>query len=230
MSEIKDSTRLKSIIEEQRIAISQISHEIRNPVTLINSSLQIIEKDHPEVRTFAFWESVRSDMDYLVQLLDELSNYNNSENLHREWHSSGLWLSEITSSIHGTINSGHQLITNIDQSLPEINIDPIKFRQAITNLLRNAFESLPDQGTVSLNAYTKDTPQQTFFVIEITDNGCGIPDEHLADLFKPFVTHKSFGTGLGLPITKRIVESHEGILEVKSVLGEGTTFMITLGI
>lgn len=224
MSEYNDSAHLRSIIEEQRIAISQISHEVRNPVTLINSSLQIIEKEHPEVSTFAFWKSVRLDMAYLVQLLDELSDYNNGETLHKESISTSCWLNEITNSMQTFTKSHHHFVTKIDKNLPDIKADPVKLRQAIANLLRNAFEALPEEGIVSLHTYTGENS----LIIEIRDNGCGIPAEYLADLFKPFVTHKSGGTGLGLSISKKVIESHKGTLLVSSAPGRGTTFTISL--
>ena len=218
--------QLEKTIEEQKIAISQISHEVRNPVTLINSSLQLVEKEHPEVRTFSFWKETMMDMKYLVQLLNEVSNYNNGETLHLENISATKWLREIGTTAGGLMTDHHRLSCEIPENLPILKADPIKLRQAITNLLRNAFESLDTTGEVSFNA----SVEGFYLILRISDTGCGIAAEYIPNLFDPFVTHKTNGTGLGLAITKRVILSHEGTLEVHSKLGEGTVFVIGLPI
>ena len=78
------SKLMDKIKEEQRFCLSKISHEVRNPVTLINSSLQLIEQQHPEVKTFAFWKETMEDLSFLRTLLDELSSFNNGDILHPE--------------------------------------------------------------------------------------------------------------------------------------------------
>lgn len=224
MSEYKTIRQLEEVIKEQQVAITQISHEIRNPVTLINSSLQLIEKEHPEVQNFAFWKETRSDMAYLMKLLDELSNYNNIDNINLEVFPASKWLGEIAVSVKSVTPDQIDFQLEIPPDLPAFTIDSVKLRQAVTNLLRNAFEALTGPGQVIMSAHTdKDS-----LIIQIRDSGCGIPDEYLADLFTPFITHKKGGTGLGLTITKRVIDAHNGSITVSSVQNEGTTFTITL--
>lgn len=224
MSELTDINYLKSLIEEQRMAISQISHEVRNPVALIHSSLQIIEKEHPEVCTFAFWEEVCSDMRYLVQLLEELSSYNNGETLRPEPLAAVTWLNALAHGAELIVPDKCRLFAKIDPELPDFYVDPVKLRQALTNLLCNAFEALEDGGDV----YFTVSADSSCIKIEIRDTGCGIPNEYMADLFTPFVTHKSSGTGLGLAITKRIIDAHGGTILVDSRVGQGTAFVLLL--
>ena len=73
---------LTRLLESQRMQISTISHEIRNPLSLVYSSLQLIEKEHPEVVDFRHWNEMRRDIEYMTHLLEELSSFNNSEKLH----------------------------------------------------------------------------------------------------------------------------------------------------
>ena len=120
---------LKKTIEEQRIAISQISHEIRNPVTLINGSLNLIEKQHPEVRDFAFWNDVRRDMTHLLNLLEDVSHYNNSMLLHLELLNTSHWLKEVTASLNFLLPKPFHFSSHIPQDLPEIHADSTKLRQ-----------------------------------------------------------------------------------------------------
>ena len=212
---------IEKLKEDQQFTVSQISHEIRNPVTLINSSLQLIEKQHPEVRSFAFWNQTMEDMMFLRKLLDELSSFNNGERLALQEMNVKSWIEALAGSI-----ATHLRDTDIDFScdfqkvLPHITADD----QAVYNLLRNAVEAIDDCGHIIFRALTKDKK----LIIQVIDDGCGIQEEDLDTLFAPFVTHKKCGSGLGLAITKRIVEAHDGSLTVKSTPGTGTCFTILL--
>ncbi len=224
MSEQHQLEALKKIIEEQKVAISQISHEIRNPVTLINSSLHLIQKQHPEVRDFPFWNNTMQDLAYLLRLLDEVSHYNNGMTLHPEFLDTSQWLTEITSVYHHAVSAPFRFSSHIPQNLPCLHADPVKLRQAVSNLIRNGFESLKEEGEVTLDASADDQ----HLILCITDTGCGIPQEYIDTLFLPFVTHKSDGTGLGLSITRRIVEAHGGTIRLDTTPGKGTSFTILL--
>ncbi|MEY8427422.1 ATP-binding protein [Lachnospiraceae bacterium 46-15] len=215
---------LKKTIEDQRMAISQISHEIRNPVTLINGSLKLIEKQHPEVQEFAFWNDVRRDMAHLLNLLEDVSRYNNSMLLHLELLNTSHWLRELTASLSFMLPESFHFSSHIPQGLPKVHADSTKLRQALHNLIRNGFESLEGDGTVSLAA----SADEQYLSIQISDTGCGIPAEYIDSLFQPFTTHKPNGTGLGLAITKRIIEAHHGQLLLETELGTGTCFTILL--
>ncbi|MGN0359961.1 MAG: sensor histidine kinase [Hominisplanchenecus sp.] len=224
MTEHNQIDVLKKIIEEQKIAISQISHEVRNPITLINSSLQLIEKQHPEVRDFLFWEDTMRDMKYLLRLLEELSNYNNSEKTNPKLLDAGRWLTEVYSSLSSLSSESFRFSFRLPEDLPAFYADPIKLRQAISNLIRNGFEALEGDGEVTLSA----SADEQWMRIRIADTGCGIPEEYMDTLFQPFVTHKQDGTGLGLSITKRIIEAHKGKLLIETIPEKGTAFTILL--
>lgn len=224
MSEAEQIERLKRIIEEQKITISQISHEVRNPVTVINSSLQLIEKKCPAIREYPLWQDTMRDMKYLLRLLDEVSSYNNSTLLRKEVLDTSTWLSGFLSSLSRTVPTPFSLSWQVPPALPAICADPLKLRRALENLLRNGFEALEDQGEVSFLAEAK----KDALCLRISDTGCGIPQERLDTLYQPFVTHKPDGTGLGLSITKRIIEAHRGTLSLETVPGRGTTFTVLL--
>ena len=114
------------------------------------------------------------------------------------------YLKEIISSIQPTYQYlGITLKTDISPSLPALFIDPVKLKQALLNLLRNAAEAISSaDGKVKLCAFSSD--QRVHIVI--TDNGCGIPESQLNEIFTPFVTFKEGGTGLGLAITREIIQ------------------------
>jgi signal transduction histidine kinase len=94
------------------------------------------------------------------------------------------------------------------------------------NLLINAVEALQDQGRISIS--TRLGPEGEFVLVEISDNGCGIPAENLSRIFEPFFSTKEKGTGLGLSVSFGIIENHQGRIEVFSLPGSGTRFSINL--
>ncbi len=223
MCERSQTDALKKIIEEQKIAISQISHEIRNPVTLICSSLQLIEKQHPEVHSFAHWDDTMKDIRYLLRLLEEVSCYNNGARLNREPIETSPYLQHLAASFKHYETPGHQLLIHIPDSLPSLEADPVKLRQALSNIVRNGFEAISGSGSVELTACA----QKDQLLIQVKDNGCGIPAEHLEKIFLPFSSEKPEGTGLGLAIASRVAEAHGGSLRVTSVPGD-TVFTMAL--
>ena len=117
-------------------------------------------------------------------------------------------------------------IRHLDQPLPEVMADTSKLLQVFLNLLLNAIEASPDGGTISVSA----SPLQSDggVLITISDSGRGLEEETLAKIFQPFFTTKPKGSGLGLAISKRLIEQHQGTIEASSVIGQGTTFTITL--
>lgn len=205
--------------------ISQISHEIRNPVTLINSYLQLLAKAHPEVTDFQYWDHVVSNMDFLIDLLNEISTFNHSEHIQKESTNIYLFVKEFVENVSIELEKQNiQLLLKKDSALPRLDIDPIKFREVLYNLVRNSAEAIGQNGVITIRMYFEDLS----IIIEVSDNGCGIPDEYLPTLFEPFVTHKKDGTGLGLAITKNIIDAHDGTIHVSSHLHTGTTFTMKL--
>jgi two-component system NtrC family sensor kinase len=116
----------------------------------------------------------------------------------------------------------------IDESLPQINVDHGQIQQAIIALASNAIDAMPNGGTLTFRA----KPSNNRVIIEIQDSGVGIAPENLSKVFEPFFTTKEVGkgTGLGLAVCYGIITEHGGRLAVRSNLGIGTTFTIFLPI
>ena len=106
----------------------------------------------------------------------------------------------------------------------EVPVDEDELRQVLVNLMENACQAMTSGGTLVVGTKT----QGGFAEIMIGDTGCGIPQEHVNKIFAPFFTTKSRGTGLGLAVVKKIIDRHQGRIEVKSKVGEGTEFHILL--
>lgn len=207
------------------LELSKMFHEIKNPLTLINSSLQLIQEEHPEVTTFRFWNQTMEDMKNLRSLLDELSTFQKGNVLNITKINLFDFTEDILESTAGfLLETGTPL--NFESSIDDLDFyaDDVKLRQAIINLLKNAAES-SDSGSPIFLRITADSHQ---LYISVADKGCGISKDNLSKIFEPFHTTKSYGTGLGLPIVKKIIESHNGKLHLQSEEGAGTTFLISL--
>lgn len=215
----------EALLEHHQFMLSQISHEIRNPVTIVNSFLQILESNHPELLKDNCWIKIMDNMDLLKALLNELSEYNNSSRLNLKSTNIFYLAEDIIDSLRPSLSACDITISLIKETaLPLIPADAVKIRQILMNLIRNAKEAIGNHGTIICRlAFDGE-----YVAISVKDNGCGIPLEYQSDLFEPFITHKSEGTGLGLPICKRIVEAHHGKIFFISDEEKGTTFTILL--
>lgn len=224
---MKANAAAEQIREEFQFTLSKFSHEIRNPVSLISSSLQMMASVHPDVTAYENWDDVMDNLDYVKELLNELSSYNNAGRISPKPTDIQSYLENILSSVRPTLDYLNiHLETEISPSLPVLSIDRIKMRQALLNLLRNAQEAISCQnGKILLKA----VPWEKGVCISVSDNGCGIPAGEKDNIFNPFVTLKQNGTGLGLAVTRQIVEAHNGHIETESQLGYGSTFRIFLG-
>ena len=180
-----DKSSLEKQLEDYRFALSKVSHEVRNPVTLINSYLQLLEKDHPELKQNELW----SDIFCCQFSVTEMSPFL-------------LKLSESVYLLFPDSPISYQI--SVPENLPTLSVDPLKLNQALTNLLRNSFESAAQ--SVSFSVVEK----QDCLQIDIINDGASISKEQQTEFFKPFVTTKPNGTGLGLPIARGIIEAHHG--------------------
>ena len=124
---------ISKLLEAHRLQISAISHEIRNPLSLVYSSIQLIEADHPEVRSYRHWAQMREDVEYMTRLLEELSSYNNGEWLNLTATGMTSWLRTLALSFAASlIDTPVEFVSRIDPDLPVLPIDQVKFRQALS--------------------------------------------------------------------------------------------------
>lgn len=215
---------IKKMEASHRMSLSRISHEIRNPVTLINSFLQLTQTRHPEVVQFTSWAPIMENMNYLRNLLEEISTFNNSQILHKEPCSLTKLLESIVTSCRPTlfpIQIDFQKLSPI----PSVPLDGTRIRAAILNLIRNAKEAIGDSNHGKINVSLSFDGDS--FYIAVSNNGPQIPSEHLENLFEPFITHKNNGSGLGLAVVHNVAIAHKGEVFVSSSPKE-TIFTIKL--
>ncbi len=135
----------------------------------------------------------------------------------------------------GPTLASHQIRFELrDSGGPYLTLgDPDQLQQLFLNLFNNSLEAIENSGILSVQLSRSTGPDLTegdFLTIEVSDTGCGIPPEKLSRIFQPFFTSRSSGggSGLGLSVSKEIVEQHRGTISVTSRVGEGTRFVILL--
>ncbi|MCX6649938.1 MAG: ATP-binding protein [Candidatus Bathyarchaeota archaeon] len=199
---------------------SMVGHDLRSPLQSIRNATYLIRKQ-PE-RSEEMLTSIETSIERALSMLEDLRNQTMETSLKIESIDINKLITNITKEISPTENI--EFVVNLDPELIAVEIDSLKIRRVIDNLLRNALEAMPNGGKLVIETKSDDDK----FAITIMDTGVGIPEDRLPHLFKPFYTTKSKGLGLGLVYCKTAVEVHGGTIEVESKIGKGTVFKILL--
>lgn len=228
MEENDDAKQIiTQLMKNYHASVSMIAHEIRNPLTLVSSSLQVIEVQHPEVKEFSSWKQTTDDVRFMCGLLNDLTDYNTGHSLHYSVFPIERLIRNVAVSFALSLDAEESNIEFSSQIIPgmgDFTGDKIKLEQVILNLLRNAKEAITGHGSIYLRAERVDKD----IVIECSDSGCGIPEDILDQIFEPFFSRKENGTGLGLSVAKQIVTAHGGTISAVSSISSGTVFTVTL--
>lgn len=224
---MKTSATFRPPKEELQITLSKFSHELRNPLTLVSSEMQLMLSKHPEIADYEEWYAITDNLEYIRSLLDELSSYSHAGMIAPQPTRLVPYLNSIVEAVKPTMDYLNiTLESQIDPSLPSLPLDQLKMRQALFNLLKNAREAVScPGGHVALKA----THTGPHVCISVEDNGCGILPEQKENIFTLFTTSKPDGTGIGLAIAKEIVEAHGGRIEADCLPGQGAVFRLFLG-
>lgn len=169
---------ITTIKNDYQLTLSQISHEIRNPLTYMNSSVQWIQKMHPEVEEFEFWNQLKDDIRYMKFLLDDISLFSHGEELNIVPMDLREFAYDVKDTLLAEFLQRHiVLIVKLDESYPTFYGDPIRLKQACINLLKNAMESITGRGKIILKIFV----QEKKLLIAVKDNGCGMTSEQLTN-------------------------------------------------
>ena len=210
---------------KESLGLAQLSHEIRNPLTLINCTLGLLGGRYPQLKNDELWQQLQDDVDYLKKLTFMLSDLKSCDKIYVNQINMHKLLCDINQSFQPLFCQENKTLSLlIDHTLPLVMCDEIKIRQALTNLLKNALEATTEGDSVEIHVKCTSTRLR----ISIRDNGKGMNEETAAHIFKPFVTNKEGGTGLGLAVTKKIIDMHNGTIRVYSKEHLGTKFVISL--
>ncbi len=232
---IEDITIIKNL--EDKLAISTrlaalgemaagVAHQIRNPLAVMKVSIEMLRDDivYPENN-----KESEDLSEFILKEIDTLDSVVNNFLAFAKPNRGNISLERIKDIINFSIRSipldkyeGIKLIKNMDSNVGQYYLDRNLMVQAVTNILINAFQSSKKGDEITIHAF-RDGQR---LIIEIIDEGIGMSEETMTNVYNPFFTTRESGTGLGLSIVHRIIEDHNGTIELESKLGKGTTFRL----
>jgi signal transduction histidine kinase len=231
--------RLKAALHKEKVElltsfISTLSHDLKNPLTVIKTNLYLMERLNDPAREKAKLQVIKEQTSRLEKLIEDvltMSRLEHGTQFSFEPVDLNTLLDEARQKIE-TEAVKKNLVVRLDRtaSLPMVNVIKGELHRAVVNLLENAVNYTPPGGSITLRTRMNDTG----VAVEVIDTGIGIGKDDLPYIFDRFYradaarTSGSGGTGLGLAIVKKIVEMHDGAIEVESRPGEGSCFRITL--
>ncbi len=206
---------------------AKIAHEIKNPLAIIRSTLQLIESQIPTVKSNKHWGSLYGEIDFINTLIKDFTVLNQSFKIDKQ-QVDVCGIIEILAHQFEPICKEKNifLYTSIPKNLPHVDGDQLRLREAFVNIIKNAFEACKAKDTISIIIKRLDN----YIIITFTDTGTGIEKDKIDTIYDHFVTYKENGTGLGLAIVKAIIEQHKGSIEVTSEVDYGTSFIVYLPI
>ncbi|HEX6096341.1 MAG TPA: HAMP domain-containing sensor histidine kinase [Thermoanaerobaculia bacterium] len=238
----------RTVAELQRLngykdeLLGMAAHDLRSPLTANAGFIRFLQEDSeglPE-NTRTLLAHLRTNSEYMQRLVESVLDFAAIQSGHVRLQLESCALEEIVRSVVETMRilAGGRGITihlQTEAELPRMQLDPIKIQQAVQNLVANAVQYTPNGGEVDVRlGRVVENGVRTGVEIEVEDRGPGIPPHELPELFKPFTRvstvklSKHRSVGLGLAITRRLIEAHGGTIDVRSEVGRGSTFRILL--
>jgi two-component system sensor histidine kinase PilS (NtrC family) len=208
---------------------ANMAHEIRNPLASISGAVEALAKDLPrDPHRDRLVEIVLRESGRLNELVRDFLEYARPAPMAPLEVDMAQLLDDVLLLLeHRSLPVNLKIVREYGLTLPA-HVDPQQIRQAIWNLCLNAVQAMPEEGGEIRVGGAVETDDADRLQLWITDTGLGIADDDLPHIFEPFYSTKPEGSGLGLALVYRVVQDHGGQIEVKSRLGEGTTFTLTL--
>jgi signal transduction histidine kinase len=226
-------TRLEVDEAQRRTLLADVSHELRTPLAVVQGSIEaMLDGVHEadEAHLGAILEETR----VLGRLVDDLRTVALSESgslpLHREPSDLSVVATDAVAGFRpAAATAGVDLAVEIGDDVPLLDVDPVRIREVVSNLVANALRNTPAGGSVTVDARVGGGGRAV--VVSVRDTGTGIDPELLPHVFDRFAKGAgSRGSGLGLAIARGLVEAHGGTIDVESTLGRGSTFRFRIPI
>lgn len=212
---------------------ASVAHEVKNPMVGIVGFAQLGQESTDPAEVREYFTLIEADAFRANKILQNLLEFSRLPEAEREQ----LGVNDVVNGAlqlcrHQLMMAGVKMVVQLADALPAIRANSNQLRQVLLNLMLNASQAMEESPTKTLQVSTCKTVEGAgdFIEIRIADSGPGIADDVKAQLFKPFFTTKrrGQGTGLGLSVSRSIIEEHRGSIRVESALGQGATFIIRL--
>lgn len=238
MKNLRD-TQNELVRSEKLVAVGRLSagvaHEIRNPLNAMKGAIVHLKRRRPGDPLLQEYTGI------ILEEIERLNGFATDFLYFARQSEPKLMPTDMNELIHNALtlfqerfNQGKIRVSeDLDASIPSVLVDPHQIEQVIVNLLINAMDAMAEEGRLEVSTAVRENegemvPLKRSLIITIRDDGAGIPQGDMRSIFDPFFSTKETGTGLGLPISLGIVESHGGRLRVRSREGEGTTVIVEL--
>lgn len=223
------TTQDKLVRTEQLATIGKmaahVAHEIRNPLTAIGGFAKSIKKSPGDTKQVELGvQIIDAEVHRLEKILKSVLDFTRIPEPFLRKKQINQVVRDVVALQQPVLKEKIRLKLHLDENLPLFYFDDEQIKQALVNVLANSFVSIPEEGEIEIGTFLRDDK----IVVEIRDTGVGISKENLENIFNPFFTTRSGGTGLGLAVTRRILEEHDGKIEVESKPNKGSTFRLIL--
>ena len=222
----------EQLVQSEKMAalgamIAEITHEIRNPLVSIGGFTRRLAKSLHRSEDKKYIDIILSEVGRLEGIIHDNLSYIKEVAPQKSEGDINTVLHDILTLYEDELaQRGIMVEQDLCRSLPRLAFDGQQMKQAVINVLKNAMEAMESGGTLTLRTY--DVPEAGEAAIEISDTGPGISAKAMHNIFNPYYTTKPRGTGLGLPITNRIVKAHKGKIEMRNKASGGAAFTIKL--
>ncbi len=224
---LSNTTRMAAIGE----TAGMVGHDLRNPLQTIINTIHLAKESmktdevpptERHLRLERALDTIREQADFMNKIVSDLQDYARQTRPTFIEYDMQRLINDTLSSI--PISKTVEVSSTVEPGFPKLNVDPSLLRRAFTNIVTNALQAMPDGGKLRIRAWRS----EKLAMVSFQDTGKGIAEDVKAKIFSPLFTTKEKGVGLGLAVTRRLVESHRGEIKVTSKVGEGTTFTVEI--
>ena len=227
--ELKDAQ--EQLVRREKLAIlgqlaGGVGHELRNPLGVISNAVYYLKMVMPDAEETIkeYLETISEEVNRSTKIISDLLDFSRIKSVDREETAVSDLVAQVLEKQPTPENI--KLATTIPSDFPPVFVDNRQISQVLVNLVTNACQAMPEGGKLSISAQAKKDKVQVSF----TDTGSGISKENMKNLFEPLFTTKARGIGLGLAVSKNLVEANGGSIEVESEEGKGSIFSVILPI
>ena len=206
-----------------------LAHEIKNPLSVIRMNMELVEEelvDAESPRERRVWTKIQTVHDQCVRLerlLNDFLKFAKLRDLELSVGSLNKQITTILDMYEAQAQSQNvEIVRYLDPELPAMRMDVETMQAALANLIKNAMESMPSGGELTVRTHL--TPRG--IAMDLIDTGCGMSEDTALNMFTAFYTTKPAGSGLGLPMARKVVRAHGGRIGVESEEGHGTKFTL----
>jgi len=239
-AEIAERKRLEiAKLQAERLAMvgtmaAEVAHEVRNPLGSITLNLDLIQKEvdqlaegrgHLPDESRVLVDEIREEVRRIQRVIEDYLQFARLPKPRRQPLDLNEWLDQKLAFMNSEFaRAKTKLRTHFDPALPTISADAEQLWQATLNLIRNSLEAMPEGGALTIGTWREGGQVR----LRVADSGKGMTEEQLKQVFVPFFTTKTGGTGLGLALVQQIAIEHGGHVECESAVGKGSTFTLVL--